>query len=417
LKLVESVTHRGPVPELAAATQAAVNGSLDTAAIRAYALEHWSAANMYRQWENFIQTAATRRDTPILLGGRQQRPLRVAIVTPGLCVGGAEQWIAGMCLWLDPERACTVKVFVTIPGLIHQEAAGWIPRHVEIVETSTIPDDGSFDVLVSWGLVNLIELTAHISCPLIDVQHLVKPDEWWQQRAKTSTVAHALLGTHLVAVHAVALDNFPAHARGQVTIIANGADPGRVYPLTTREKVRQQLGIAENAKVVVYIGRLAPEKNVQALVDAAAYLDDSWRVVIIGPPGEALERLGPNVLVLPAKSHIGSWLGMSDVLCHPADTESHCYTINEAWLAGLPVVSCAYPVNRSFESQHGPMMWLVPVRPEPAVLAKAIQTAYVERHDPRVRRAQAVAQTEYVAPVSGRRWTDFLESVIAHPAH
>jgi hypothetical protein len=120
--------------------------------------------------------------------------------------------------------------------------------------------------------------------------------------------------------------------------------------------------------------------------------------VIIGPQYVPLERLGPRVHLLPAQRRIGNWLGIADVLCHPSDYESHCFTINEAWLAGVPVVSCDYLVNRLFEDRHGPMMWLVPIRPEPAQLAEAIGEAYERRSDgtrgprsgsrePRVRRA------------------------------
>jgi hypothetical protein len=84
--------------------------------------------------------------------------------------------------------------------------------------------------------------------------------------------------------------------------------------------------------------------------------------------------------------------------------------MNEAWLAGVPVVSCDYLVNRLFEEKHGPMMWLVPIRPEPVVLARAIADAYAERHNPRVDHAQDVATREYSAPVMGRRWSELLAS-------
>jgi hypothetical protein len=34
----------------------------------------------------------------------QAPPVRVAIATPVLYVGGAERWIASLCQWLDPDR-------------------------------------------------------------------------------------------------------------------------------------------------------------------------------------------------------------------------------------------------------------------------------------------------------------------------
>ncbi len=128
--------------------------------------------------------------------------------------------------------------------------------------------------------------------------------------------------------------------------------------------------------------------------------------MIVGPQYVPLERIGPRIHLLPAQRRIGNWLGIADVLCHPSDYESHCFSINEAWLAGVPVVSCDYLVNRLFEERHGPMMWLVPIRPEPIPLAGAIGEAFACRDDGRVANAREVATREYSAPVMGRRWSE-----------
>lgn len=96
----------------------------------------------------------------------------------------------------------------------------------------------------------------------------------------------------------------------------------------------------------------------------------------------------------------------------PSNRESHCFSINEAWLAGVPVVSCDYLVNRRFEERHGPLMWLVPPRPDPARLAAALREAYEGRHDPRVAPARNVASREYVAPVIDRRGSDLCQHVL-----
>lgn len=135
--------------------------------------------------------------------------------------------------------------------------------------------------------------------------------------------------------------------------------------------------------------------------------------MIIGPQYVPLERTGPRVHLLPAQRRIGNWLGIADVLCHPSDYESHCFSINEAWLAGIPVVSCDYLVNRMFEERHGTLMWTVPVRPEPTTLAEAIDEAYIGRQDPRVGLARDVAIREYSAQVMGRRWSDLISTVLS----
>jgi glycosyltransferase involved in cell wall biosynthesis len=98
------------------------------------------------------------------------------------------------------------------------------------------------------------------------------------------------------------------------------------------------LGLTPEHEVAVYIGRIAVQKNVQALIDAMEHLDESYHAVIVGPQYVPLERLGSRVHLLPAKRRIGNWLGNADILCHPSNYKSHCFWINEAWLAGVPVV-------------------------------------------------------------------------------
>jgi hypothetical protein len=137
--------------------------------------------------------------------------------------------------------------------------------------------------------------------------------------------------------------------------------------------------------------------------------------VIVGPQYVPLERLGPRVHLLPAQRRIGNWLGIAHVLCHPSDYESRCFSINEAWLADVPVVSCDYLVNRQFEERHGPLMWLVSTRPDPTKLAAALVEAFEHRNDSRVARAWDVANREYSAPVMGRRWADLIASVSIAP--
>jgi glycosyltransferase involved in cell wall biosynthesis len=365
-----------------------------------------------RQEDRQRQSEAVTISPPLAqqrAAGNPRGPVRVAIATPVLYVGGAEQWIASLCHWLDPDRAVVTKVIVLFPNAINDVAVSWLPRWVEVVDSRTIEQDGSFDVVITWGLLDLVERISHLTCPTIDVQHGVFMHETWQSPlVKAATRAHELFGTTIVGVNEAVRNNFPEHVRDQVKIIPNGSDPGRVYSLVDRDELKASLGLTPEHKVVVYIGRIAVEKNVQALVDAMEHLDESWHAVIIGPQYVRLERIGPRVDLLPAQRRIGNWLGIADVLCHPSDYESHCFSINEAWLAGVPVVSCDYLVNRLFEERHGPMMWMVPLRPEPTWLAAAIGEAYEGRGDGRVAHARDVASRKYAAPVMGKMWSGLI---------
>jgi hypothetical protein len=74
----------------------------------------------------------------------------VAIVTPVFYVGGAEQRIASLAHWLDPDRVVVTKVIVLFPSAINPVAVSWLPRWVEVVDSRTIEQDGSFDVAITF---------------------------------------------------------------------------------------------------------------------------------------------------------------------------------------------------------------------------------------------------------------------------
>ena len=171
-------------------------------------------------------------------------PIRVAFATPVLIVGGAEQWIALMCHWLDPDRATVVNVFVLHPSSIDEVAVSWLPRWVEFVDKRTIEQDGSFDVLITWGLTDLIARTSHLTFPLIDVQHGVFMNATWQNPlVVAATHAHEVLGTQIVGVNELVRLNFPDDMRDEIVIIPNGSDPARVSPLIGHDEVKRRHGL------------------------------------------------------------------------------------------------------------------------------------------------------------------------------
>jgi glycosyltransferase involved in cell wall biosynthesis len=343
------------------------------------------------------------------------RPVRVAVATPMFRVGGVERWIADLAKWLDPERAKVTKLFITNEGAFDDIAVSWLPRWVEVVESAHIPNDESFDVILTEGVLDLEAVLSGISKPSIEVQHGISlADKRRVKLIESSVLAHVKLGTYIAGVNSLVLDNFPPNIRNSITIIENGSDPANATPLVDPMALRESLSLPPDAKVVLYVGRIAQEKNVQVMIDAVSLLGEPWHAVIVGPQFVPLLRTGPRVHLVSAKPRIGNWLGIADVLCHPSDHESHCYAVNDAWFAKVPVVACNYPANQKFHELHGELSWLVPTRPTPEVLASAIQDASHGRDDARVQRAWETAHRCYSVALMGRRWTDFLCSVVAN---
>lgn len=102
--------------------------------------------------------------------------------------------------------------------------------------------------------------------------------------------------------------------------VYNGVDVDRFRPLPVRERVRAELGIPQDAFVVMYGGRIDPPKNIEDLLRAFALLElppERARLLVVGGPvvhadataGQSYER---RLRELAASLGIASsvhWLG------------------------------------------------------------------------------------------------------------
>jgi alpha-1,6-mannosyltransferase len=103
--------------------------------------------------------------------------------------------------------------------------------------------------------------------------------------------------------------------------------------------LRQRLGLAPDARVLVYAGRFAGEKNVPVLLDAFARLGSPYHLLLIG--GSRQGRPAANVTLLPYRRdgiELAEWLASADALVHAGTKETFGLVILEAMACGRPVV-------------------------------------------------------------------------------
>lgn len=114
--------------------------------------------------------------------------------------------------------------------------------------------------------------------------------------------------------------------------------------------VRDRLGIPSHHRVLLYVGRLAHEKNLGMLVEAfiqAGVPDTHLLLVGDGPLRESLEALvthrGMEGFVhLPGPvphRDIADWYGAADLFVFPSLTETQGLVVEEALQVGLPTVA------------------------------------------------------------------------------
>ena len=122
-----------------------------------------------------------------------------------------------------------------------------------------------------------------------------------------------------------------------------------------KQAVRSRLGLPENGKTVVFVGRLIKEKRVEVLLDLHKSLSTvgNATLVIIGDGPERAkleariqhERL-TNIFMLGRISELedsAPWIYASDVMVCPGYVGLN---VNHAFCLGLPIVTCKSPDPR-----------------------------------------------------------------------
>jgi alpha-1,6-mannosyltransferase len=119
-----------------------------------------------------------------------------------------------------------------------------------------------------------------------------------------------------------------------------GVDTAAFHPDRADAGWRAGLGLAGDARVLVYAGRFAPEKHLDVLADAVTRLGPPHVLLAIGagpapPPASERVRVLPFIAGVPALARI---LAGADAFVHAGDQETFGLSALEAMACGTPVV-------------------------------------------------------------------------------
>ena len=140
-----------------------------------------------------------------------------------------------------------------------------------------------------------------------------------------------------------------------IIVIRNGVDMTRFTSVPTGERIRYELGIPSDARLVVVVSRLARLKGIEYFLKAAAALKPRYpdvRFLIVGetsPPNpaylEELQQLSATlgvvdrVIFTGRRSDIPAVLGAADVAVMPSLNEALSNVLLESMAAAAPVVA------------------------------------------------------------------------------
>ncbi len=131
----------------------------------------------------------------------------------------------------------------------------------------------------------------------------------------------------------------------------SGVNLNRFYPdVKRRNEVRQELAIAENARVILYLGRLKRDKGVLDLVQAFLTIHQKLPIaemLFVGPDEdnllpEIMDALGESACHLKSVPYTRVpeyYMRAADILCLPSYREGFGSVIIEAAACEIPVVA------------------------------------------------------------------------------
>lgn len=137
---------------------------------------------------------------------------------------------------------------------------------------------------------------------------------------------------------------YPASAP-MLEVVTPGVEsvPGRA-PVEARVQARQELGLAQDAVLLLFVGNDLVKKGLPTLLQAMAQLSPSVHLAVVGQGDHttamqlAAEPLGLRVNFLGALQDVTPAYRAADVLVHPTQEDSYGMVVLEAMAHGLPVV-------------------------------------------------------------------------------
>jgi glycosyltransferase involved in cell wall biosynthesis len=316
--------------------------------------------------------APLRKDFPT---DSQQTRLRehrnILFVVPWMVVGGADKFnldLVGklaergygvtLCATLQANhdwhhlfREHTSDVFVLRNFLGSHDAPRFLSYLIKSRGVSAVVIAGS---TLGYQLLPYVRANAP-DVAFLDLNHIEEPH--WQSggHPRFGAAYRDLLDLHVVSTHHLAqwMISHGVDAK-RVRVVYTGVEQqNELAILSTRRKVRTELGIAEELPVIIFGGRISRQKRPEILAQILSGLLLSgleFRALIVGDGDrrEDLERLmrelglQHNVLMLGSVPH-QRWLQLlhaSDVFLLPSEHEGISIALLEALAAGIiPVVS------------------------------------------------------------------------------
>ena len=198
----------------------------------------------------------------------------------------------------------------------------------------------------------------------------------------------------------------------RVDVVSRGVDTRLFDPARRSGALRRSWGLEPDDLAVVYVGRIAPEKNLALLEKAFEVIQARQpraRLIMVGsgPALEAMRTRQPRAIFTGPRTGelLAEHYASGDLFLFPSLSETYGNVVAEALASGLPVVAYrdAAALELITHQVHG---WLVEPGDEAAFVSGAVRLA----ESPELRARQRLAARERVASLA---WHAIVERLVA----
>jgi len=166
-----------------------------------------------------------------------------------------------------------------------------------------------------------------------------------------------------------------------LSVLGRGVDGQLFTPERRCTALRSAWGVSEHDVVVLYVGRIAPEKNLELAIEAYRAMQlrgGTRRFVLVGdgPQRASLQQRHPDLVFcgLLTGQQLAVHYASADVFLFPSETETFGNVTLEAMASGLAVVAYDYAAARMHVT-HGETGMLVPYGQATAFVEAAVTLA------------------------------------------
>ncbi|MEI7975378.1 MAG: glycosyltransferase family 1 protein [Betaproteobacteria bacterium] len=148
-------------------------------------------------------------------------------------------------------------------------------------------------------------------------------------------------------------------------VVSRGVDT-KLFNISKRDiSLRDSWGATENTKVLISVGRMAPEKNLDQVLktyEALRYTGQAFKLVMVGdgPLKQQFQQRYPEIIFpgMLSQAHLAAYYASSDLFIFPSQTETFGNVTLEALASGIPVLAFDCAAARDWV-QTGINGWLV----------------------------------------------------------